>query len=217
MSVCLCVSVCVYVCLCLCVCVCRPVLFQSSESVADSDVVGDVIPYSIALHLLYTRAHPDIKPPYQVLYHHRAYQLPVLYQALPGAVFWWRTVTLCVILYVCARIMCYVKYEHDCYHILTVSLCVCGLCSQLGGLVASTVIGYNNTLLNVTVWHSSSKTWWYHTASQRNTTHSSWCVCSRYYVVGRRVDNTCNAVETETDSCVSCFTTNFVSFSTISR
>jgi len=41
-------------------------LFQSSECLASSDVVGDVIPYSIALHLLYTRAHPDIKPPYQV-------------------------------------------------------------------------------------------------------------------------------------------------------
>lgn len=45
----------------------RPVLFQSSECLANSDVVGDVIPYSTALHLLYTRAHPDIKPPYQSL------------------------------------------------------------------------------------------------------------------------------------------------------
>ena len=52
------------------VCVCRPVLFQSSESLANSDVVGDVIPYSIALHLLYTRSQPDIKPPYQVYDHH---------------------------------------------------------------------------------------------------------------------------------------------------
>ena len=53
-------------CLSVCMSACRPVLFQSSECVASSDVVGDVIPYSIALHLLYTRAHPDIRPPYQV-------------------------------------------------------------------------------------------------------------------------------------------------------
>jgi len=60
----LCLSVCLSV--CVHVCVCRPVLFQSSECIADSDVIGDVIPYSTALHLLYARGHPDIKPPYQV-------------------------------------------------------------------------------------------------------------------------------------------------------
>jgi len=42
------------------------VLFQSSESLAGSDVIGDVIPYSTALHILHTRAYPDIRPPYQV-------------------------------------------------------------------------------------------------------------------------------------------------------
>jgi len=74
MSVCTCLCIymsvytclCVYMSVCTCLCVYRPVLFQSTECLASSDVIGDVIPYSIALHLLYTRAHPDIKPPYQV-------------------------------------------------------------------------------------------------------------------------------------------------------
>jgi len=56
--------------MCLFVYVHRPVLFQTSECLANSDVVGDVIPYSTMLHLLYTRAHPDIKPPYQVYINH---------------------------------------------------------------------------------------------------------------------------------------------------
>jgi len=52
----LCPSVCVYVCVRMCVY--RPDLFQSSESIADSDVTA----YSTALQLLCASAHPDCLP-----------------------------------------------------------------------------------------------------------------------------------------------------------
>uniref|UniRef100_A0A4W6EW20 Conserved oligomeric Golgi complex subunit 5 n=1 Tax=Lates calcarifer TaxID=8187 RepID=A0A4W6EW20_LATCA len=43
----------------------RPLLFQTSELIASSPVVGDLIPYSTLLHFLFTRAPSELKSPHQ--------------------------------------------------------------------------------------------------------------------------------------------------------
>ncbi|XP_073508309.1 conserved oligomeric Golgi complex subunit 5 isoform X4 [Phyllobates terribilis] len=43
----------------------RPLLFQTSEHIANSASVGDLIPYSIILQFLFTRAPQELKSPYQ--------------------------------------------------------------------------------------------------------------------------------------------------------
>ncbi|KAM6986870.1 conserved oligomeric Golgi complex subunit 5 [Aplochiton taeniatus] len=43
----------------------RPLLFQTSELIATSSAVGDLIPYSTMLHFLFTRAPPELKSPHQ--------------------------------------------------------------------------------------------------------------------------------------------------------
>ncbi|CAH2275779.1 conserved oligomeric Golgi complex subunit 5 [Pelobates cultripes] len=43
----------------------RPLLFQTSEHIANSTSIGDIIPYSIILQFLFTRAPPELKSPYQ--------------------------------------------------------------------------------------------------------------------------------------------------------
>lgn len=45
----------------------RPLLFQTSEHVADSPAVGDVIPFSIIIQFLFTRAPAELKSPFQVI------------------------------------------------------------------------------------------------------------------------------------------------------
>nr|CAB3232560.1 conserved oligomeric Golgi complex subunit 5 [Phallusia mammillata] len=45
----------------------RPLLFQSDDAVAESSSIGDVIPYSVALHFLFSRAPPDVRSPHQVM------------------------------------------------------------------------------------------------------------------------------------------------------
>uniref|UniRef100_A0A8C4EHA0 Conserved oligomeric Golgi complex subunit 5 n=1 Tax=Dicentrarchus labrax TaxID=13489 RepID=A0A8C4EHA0_DICLA len=44
----------------------RPLLFQTSELIASSPAVGDLIPYSTLLHFLLTRAPSELKSPHQV-------------------------------------------------------------------------------------------------------------------------------------------------------
>ncbi|XP_063073972.1 conserved oligomeric Golgi complex subunit 5 [Engraulis encrasicolus] len=43
----------------------RPLLFQTNELIGSSQALGDVIPYSIILHFLFTRAPPELKSPHQ--------------------------------------------------------------------------------------------------------------------------------------------------------
>uniref|UniRef100_UPI00398F54D0 conserved oligomeric Golgi complex subunit 5 isoform X2 n=1 Tax=Pristiophorus japonicus TaxID=55135 RepID=UPI00398F54D0 len=43
----------------------RPLLFQTSEHIANSPAAGDIIPYNTILHFLFTRAPPDLKSPHQ--------------------------------------------------------------------------------------------------------------------------------------------------------
>ncbi|XP_042191075.1 conserved oligomeric Golgi complex subunit 5 [Callorhinchus milii] len=43
----------------------RPLLFQTSEHMANSPAVGDIVPYSSILHFLFTRAPPELKSPHQ--------------------------------------------------------------------------------------------------------------------------------------------------------
>ncbi|KAM4569159.1 conserved oligomeric Golgi complex subunit 5 [Odontesthes bonariensis] len=43
----------------------RPLLFQTSELIASSPAVGDLIPYSTLLHFLFTRAPSELKSPNQ--------------------------------------------------------------------------------------------------------------------------------------------------------
>ncbi|XP_006633383.2 conserved oligomeric Golgi complex subunit 5 [Lepisosteus oculatus] len=43
----------------------RPLLFQTSEHIANSQAVGDIIPYSTILHFLFTKAPPELKSPHQ--------------------------------------------------------------------------------------------------------------------------------------------------------
>ncbi|XP_066266073.1 conserved oligomeric Golgi complex subunit 5-like isoform X1 [Branchiostoma lanceolatum] len=44
----------------------RPLLFQSTDHVASSSALGEVIPYSAALHCLFSRGPPELKSPYEV-------------------------------------------------------------------------------------------------------------------------------------------------------
>ncbi|XP_069765263.1 conserved oligomeric Golgi complex subunit 5 isoform X2 [Narcine bancroftii] len=44
----------------------RPMLFQTSEHIANSPAAGDIIPYSTILHFLFTRAPTDLKSPHQL-------------------------------------------------------------------------------------------------------------------------------------------------------
>ncbi|PWA22168.1 hypothetical protein CCH79_00019332 [Gambusia affinis] len=43
----------------------KPLLFQTSELIASSPAVGDLIPYSTVLHFLFTRAPSELKSPHQ--------------------------------------------------------------------------------------------------------------------------------------------------------
>ncbi|XP_028668771.1 conserved oligomeric Golgi complex subunit 5 [Erpetoichthys calabaricus] len=43
----------------------RPMLFQTSEHIAGSQTIGDIIPYSTILHFLFTRAPMELKSPHQ--------------------------------------------------------------------------------------------------------------------------------------------------------
>uniref|UniRef100_A0A3Q2D939 Conserved oligomeric Golgi complex subunit 5 n=1 Tax=Cyprinodon variegatus TaxID=28743 RepID=A0A3Q2D939_CYPVA len=43
----------------------RPLLFQTSELIASSPAVGDLIPYSTVLHFLFSRAPPELRSPHQ--------------------------------------------------------------------------------------------------------------------------------------------------------
>ncbi|KAG6936066.1 component of oligomeric golgi complex 5, partial [Chelydra serpentina] len=43
----------------------RPLLFQTSEHIANSPAVGDIIPFSIILQFLFTRSPPELKSPFQ--------------------------------------------------------------------------------------------------------------------------------------------------------
>nr|XP_056702455.1 conserved oligomeric Golgi complex subunit 5 [Euleptes europaea] len=43
----------------------RPLLFQTSEHIANSPALGDIIPLSTILQFLFTRAPPDLKSPFQ--------------------------------------------------------------------------------------------------------------------------------------------------------
>ncbi|KPP74815.1 conserved oligomeric Golgi complex subunit 5-like, partial [Scleropages formosus] len=45
----------------------RPLLFQTSEHIANSQATGDLIPYSTILHFLFTRAPPELKSPNQII------------------------------------------------------------------------------------------------------------------------------------------------------
>lgn len=47
----------------------RPLLFQTSELIASSPAVGELIPYSTLLHFLFTRAPPELKSPHQACRH----------------------------------------------------------------------------------------------------------------------------------------------------
>ncbi|KAK7476321.1 hypothetical protein BaRGS_00032439 [Batillaria attramentaria] len=44
----------------------RPLLFQTVEHVAHSPALGEIIPYSTALHFLFARAPPELRSPHQV-------------------------------------------------------------------------------------------------------------------------------------------------------
>uniref|UniRef100_A0A671VJQ2 Conserved oligomeric Golgi complex subunit 5 n=1 Tax=Sparus aurata TaxID=8175 RepID=A0A671VJQ2_SPAAU len=46
----------------------RPLLFQTSELIASSPAVGDLIPYSTLLHFLLTRAPSELKSPHQAYF-----------------------------------------------------------------------------------------------------------------------------------------------------
>ncbi|XP_012576384.1 PREDICTED: conserved oligomeric Golgi complex subunit 5 isoform X2 [Condylura cristata] len=43
----------------------RPLLFQTSEQVAKSPALGDIIPFSVVIQFLFTRAPPELKSPFQ--------------------------------------------------------------------------------------------------------------------------------------------------------
>ncbi|KTF83803.1 hypothetical protein cypCar_00030411 [Cyprinus carpio] len=43
----------------------RPLLFQTSEHIASSQALGDLIPYSTILHFLFNRAPAELKSPHQ--------------------------------------------------------------------------------------------------------------------------------------------------------
>ena len=46
----------------------RPLLFQTTEHLAQSPAVGDIIPNSIVLHFLFAKAPAEFKSPHQVIY-----------------------------------------------------------------------------------------------------------------------------------------------------
>lgn len=56
-----------FVCLCF-----RPLLFQTSEHIASSQALGDLIPYSTILHFMFTRAPAELKSPHQVRHIHNS-------------------------------------------------------------------------------------------------------------------------------------------------
>ncbi|ELT89629.1 hypothetical protein CAPTEDRAFT_226404 [Capitella teleta] len=43
----------------------RPLLFQTPEHIASSPAVGEIIPYSLILHYLFSRGPPELKPPHE--------------------------------------------------------------------------------------------------------------------------------------------------------
>ncbi|XP_041349093.1 conserved oligomeric Golgi complex subunit 5-like [Gigantopelta aegis] len=43
----------------------RPLLFQTSEHLSQSQALGEIIPYSIIIHFLFVRAPPELKSPHQ--------------------------------------------------------------------------------------------------------------------------------------------------------
>lgn len=43
----------------------RPLLFQSPQHVAQSPVVGEVVPHSLVLHFLFAKAPPELRSPYE--------------------------------------------------------------------------------------------------------------------------------------------------------
>ena len=63
---CLCIWTCVQH---VCVCPCRPLLFQTSELISSSAVVGELIPYSTLLSFLFSRAPGELRSPHQVHVH----------------------------------------------------------------------------------------------------------------------------------------------------
>lgn len=63
----------------LCVLCSRPLLFQTSELIASSPAVGDLIPYSTLLHFLLTRAPSELKSPHQVCTHTEKWIPKLLY------------------------------------------------------------------------------------------------------------------------------------------
>ena len=44
----------------------RPLIFQTSDHIATSPALGEVIPYSSALHFLFARAPPELRSPHTV-------------------------------------------------------------------------------------------------------------------------------------------------------
>lgn len=58
----------------------RPLLFQTSELIASSPAVGDLIPYSTVLHFFFTRAPSELKLPHQVCVPTHTQLNKVLYQ-----------------------------------------------------------------------------------------------------------------------------------------
>jgi len=44
----------------------RPLLFQSDQAIGDSPLIGEVLPHSLVLHFLFSRAPLDMRSPHQV-------------------------------------------------------------------------------------------------------------------------------------------------------
>ncbi|KAH9363650.1 hypothetical protein HPB48_000001 [Haemaphysalis longicornis] len=44
----------------------RPLLFQSPQHVAQSPMLGEVVPHSLVLHFLFAKAPPELRSPYEV-------------------------------------------------------------------------------------------------------------------------------------------------------
>jgi len=45
----------------------RPLLFQSNDAIAHSPAVGEIIPHSLILHFLFSRAPLELKSPHQAV------------------------------------------------------------------------------------------------------------------------------------------------------
>ncbi|KAK8763999.1 hypothetical protein V5799_033393 [Amblyomma americanum] len=43
----------------------RPLLFQSPQHIAQSPMLGDVVPHSLMLHFLFAKAPPELRSPYE--------------------------------------------------------------------------------------------------------------------------------------------------------